>query len=223
MLRLFRCEVDPDRAYHCDALAERFPEADEHDLARGSEDALDAVGAAVVSGSTAGVYEDDEHEWIADARGVVRELVERGVPTLGVCFGHQIVNDALGGRVEHRGTRAGLVDVEFDDDPLFEGVPPVVPAVHGDAVVEAGGGMEPIASPVGDGYGYDYPLFATRHRDAPVWTVQFHPELAVEHRDRLAADFGWADGARSFAETDGDRLFENFRALAGLAPPRGQS
>ncbi|MEF8841823.1 MAG: hypothetical protein V5A62_09400 [Haloarculaceae archaeon] len=28
ILRLFRCEVDPACAYHCDALAERFPEAD---------------------------------------------------------------------------------------------------------------------------------------------------------------------------------------------------
>jgi GMP synthase (glutamine-hydrolysing) len=212
MLRLFRCEVDPDCAYHCDALAGRFPEADQYDLTRGVEPALDGVEAAVVSGSTAGVYEDDEHGWIEDARTVVRGLVEREVPTLGVCFGHQLVNDALGGRVEHRGVRAGPTAVEFDDDPLFEGVPPVVPAVHGDVVVEAGAGMTPIASPVD----YSYPLFATRHREAPVWTVQFHPELTAEHCDRLVDDFGWTDGEHSFAETDGDRLFGNFRTLAGL-------
>jgi len=70
---------------------------------------------------------------------VVRELIERETPTLGICFGPQLVNDALGGRVEHRGVRAGLAAAEFDDDPLFEGVPPVVPAVHGDIVVEADG------------------------------------------------------------------------------------
>jgi GMP synthase (glutamine-hydrolysing) len=216
MLRLFRCEVDPDCAYHCDALAERFPEADEYDLTRGTEGALDGVDAAVISGSTAGVYEDDERAWIEGARGVVRELVEREIPTLGVCFGHQLVNDALGGTVEHRGVRAGLANVEFGEDPLFEGVPPVVPSVHGDVVVEAGEGMEPTAAPVD----YDYPLFATRHREAPVWTVQFHPELTAEHRDRLVADFGWDDGSHSFEETGGERLFRNFRALAEV---RGQS
>jgi GMP synthase (glutamine-hydrolysing) len=208
--------IDPDRAYHCDALAERFREADEYDLTRGTEGALDGIDAAVISGSTAGVYEADEHEWIEGARGVVHELAEREIPTLGVCFGHQLVNDALGGTVEHRGVRAGLAAAEFADDPLFEGVPPVVPAVHGDFVVEAGEGMESIASPVD----YDYPLFATRHHEAPVWTVQFHPELTAEHRGRLVADFGWTDGPHSFEETDGERLFENFRALAG---ERGQS
>ena len=216
MLRLFRCEVDPDCEYHCDALAGRFPGADEYDLTRGTEGALDGVDAAVLSGSTAGVYEDDDREWIEGAREVVRELIERGVPTLGVCFGHQLVNDALGGRVEHRGVRAGLVAAEFDDDPLFEGVPPTVPAVHGDVVVEAGDGMEPIGA-VAD---YDYPLFATRHRSVPVWTVQFHPELTADHRDRLVDDFGWEDRDRSFEAVDGDRLFRNFRALAGV---RGQS
>jgi GMP synthase (glutamine-hydrolysing) len=76
--------------------------------------------------------------------------------------------------------------------------------------------MEPTAAPVD----YDYPLFATRHREAPVWTVQFHPELTAEHRDRLVADFGWDDGSHSFEETGGERLFRNFRALAEV---RGQS
>lgn len=102
MLRLFRCEVDPDCAYHCGALAGRFPEADEYDLTRGAEGALDGVEAAVISGSTAGVYEDGEYAWIEGARGLVRELVERGVPTLGVCFGHQLVNDVSGPRSEAR-------------------------------------------------------------------------------------------------------------------------
>lgn len=217
MLRLFRCEVDPGCAYHCDALAERVPEADEYDLtARGADGALDGVNAAVITGSTVGVYEDDEHDWIEDARSVVRGLVGRGIPTLGVCFGHQLVNDALGGTVEHQGVRAGLVTAEFDADPLFEGVPPVVTAIHGDVVVEAGDGMEPIASVVD----YPYPLFATRHRTAPVWTVQFHPELTAEHRERLVADFGWEGEDRSFEEVDGDRVFENFRVLAEVC---GQS
>jgi len=164
----------------------------------------------VISGSTAGVYEADDRPWIDDGRGLVRELVDARVPTLAVCFGHQLVNDALGGRVEHRGLRAGLVEAEFADDPLFAGVSPVVPAIHGDMVLEAGSGLDPIAS-VRD---YEYPLFATRHETAPVWTVQFHPELGPGHESRLRNSFGWEADGHEFADVTGDRLFENFRDLA---------
>ena len=210
---LFRCEHNPEREYHCDALAGKFPDAEEYSLPAGERPApadIDAADAAVISGSTAGVYEADDRPWIEEGRGLVRELVDARVPTLGVCFGHQLVNDALGGRVEHRGLRAGLVEADFGDDPLFAGVSPVVPAIHGDVVLETGTGLDPIAS-VQD---YEYPLFATRHDTAPVWTVQFHPEIGPEHEPRLEDSFGWQPDGHAFGEVTGDRLFENFRGLA---------
>jgi GMP synthase (glutamine-hydrolysing) len=210
---LLRCESDPDQEYHCDALAGLFPRATEYSLPAGERPNRGAVadaGAAVVSGSTAGVYEDDRCPWIDDGRRLVREFVDAGVPTLGVCFGHQLVNDALGGRVEHRGMRAGLVEAAFDDDPLFEGVSPVVPAIHGDVVVETGAELDPVAR-VRE---YDYAAFATRHRTAPVWTIQFHPEIGAEHEPRLADAFDWQQNGYAFADVTGERLAENFRRLA---------
>lgn len=209
---LLRCEPDPEREFHCDALAGKFPDATAYSLPDGERPTGGEIAAAdgvVISGSTAGVYEDDRG-WIAAGRDLVKELVKSGVPTLAVCFGHQLVNDALGGRVEHQGLRAGLVEAEFDDDPLFEGVSPLVPAIHGDVVVEAGRGLTPIASACD----YDYPLFATRHETVPVWTVQFHPEIGAEHEPLLETAFGWAEDGDGFADVTGDRLFENFRRLA---------
>ena len=204
-----RCEPEPDRAYHCDALAAQIPGAAEIDFPAGERFEPAAADAVVLSGSTAGVYERDEHSWIAEQEALVRDLHERGVPTLGVCFGHQVVNAALGGTVRRVGLTAGLVEAELGDVPLFDGVEPVVPAIHEDAVTERGEGMERIAT------AEHAPNFGTRHREAPLWTVQFHPEITATHRERLREGFDWRAGDHSFTDVSATRLLRNFRALAG--------
>lgn len=205
-LYVVRNEVDSDCEYHCDALASRFPDALEIDFAAGERLPLEDADGVVLTGSTAAVYEADR-PWIADQEALVRELVDREIPTLGVCFGHQIANAALGGTVEDVGTTATLVEADLADDPLFEGVGPVVPAVHGDAVTERGEGMEIIAAA-------DHaPVFGTRHRSAPLWTVQFHPEITAAVRDRLVEDFDWESRPFSFDDVSADRVCENFERL----------
>jgi len=207
---LLQFEPDPESRFHCEALASHFPGARVTSLPEG-DDLPDPenVSAAVLSGSTAGVYED--RDWIAAGREFVRALVTGGVPTLGICFGHQLVHDALGGRVEPDEFRAGLVTALYDRDPLFADLSRTVPVAHGDMVREAGDGLVPIAS-VRE---YDYPLFATRHRERPVWTVQFHPEFGPSHREQLEATFDWQPNGHRFADVTGARLFGNFRDLAG--------
>ncbi|MWV64574.1 type 1 glutamine amidotransferase [Halorubrum sp. JWXQ-INN 858] len=202
-----RNEVDPDHEYHCDALAARFPDAIEVDYPAGERVPLESADGVVLTGSTAGVYESDTHPWIDEQEALVRELVERGIPTLGVCFGHQIANSALGGTVEHVGTTAALVEATLDDDPLFDGLSPVVVSLHGDVVTELGAGMSVIASA-------DHAhAFGTRHRTAPLWTVQFHPEVTAALRDRLIADFDWDSASFSFDDVRGEPVFENFARI----------
>lgn len=206
-LYVVRNEVDDGCVYHCDALASRFPTADAVDFVADERVPLDGADGVVLTGSTAAVYEADRHPWIGEQEAFVRALVERGIPTLGVCFGHQVANSALGGTVEHVGTTATLVEATLADDPLFDGVDPVVVSLHGDAVVEPGSGMEIIASaPHAD-------VFGTRHRTAPLWTVQFHPEITAAHRDRLVEDFDWEPSSFSFADVTAGRLFENFASI----------
>lgn len=212
---IVRNEVDPDCEYHCDALAASFPDRLECDYPAGERpggETLDVVDGVVLTGSTAGVYERDDRPWIDEQEALVRELVEKRAPALGVCFGHQIANTALDGTVEAVETTSRLVTADFADDPLFDGVSAAVPAVHGDAVIEPGEGMEPIAS------ADYYPAFATRHREAPLWTIQFHPEFTADYRDRIDDDFGWTATDLDYEDVTAERVFENFRrVVAALA------
>ncbi|MFW6317117.1 MAG: type 1 glutamine amidotransferase [Halorubrum sp.] len=213
-LYVVRSEVNPDCEYHCDALASWFPTATEVDFVAGERVPLDVADGVVLTGSTAGVYESESRPWIADQEALVRELVDREIPTLGVCFGHQVANSALGGTVEAVGTTAALVEATLDDDPLFDGVGPVVVSLHGDAVTEVGADMEVIASA-------DHArVFGTRHRTAPLWTVQFHPEIAAEHGETLRDHFDWDPDGFSFDDVTPGRVFENFEALVAEAAPR---
>jgi len=208
-LYVVRNEVDADCAYHCDAVASHVPTAEEIDFVADERVPLDDADGIVLTGSTAAVYEADRRPWIAEQEALVREFVDREIPTLGVCFGHQVVNAALGGSVEHVGTTATLVEATLADDPLFDDVDPVVVSAHGDAVVEPGDDMAVIASAP------HAPVFGTRHRTAPLWTVQFHPEITVDHRDRLVEDFGWEDSSFSFGDVTAGRIFENFTSIVG--------
>ncbi|GAA0199290.1 type 1 glutamine amidotransferase [Haladaptatus pallidirubidus] len=211
MLLVLENEVNPKFRYFVREIQSYLPEHRVYDYANeGGRPSIFGVDGVVVAGSTAGVYERDEYPWMDEQIEFVRELVEREIPTLGVCFGHQIVNRALGGSVEHRGLTNELVRADLADDPLFEGVSPVLPAVHGDHVVETGGGMETIASTEHNDH------FATRHRDVPLWTTQFHPEFTGALRWRVAADFGWRETANSFSDVNGERVFENFARLVGI-------
>jgi len=207
MILVLENEVDPEERYLVDEITRYLPEHDVYDYARrGGQPDLSAVDGVVAGGSTAGVYEADEHGWMREQKRLIRRLVDNGVPTLGICFGHQIVNDALGGEVEYTGVRrANLVNADLGDDPLFDGVTGVVPVLHSDRVTETGDGMEVV------GTADYYDAFATRHRDAPVWTVQYHPEFTprVKHLGN-----GWTDNSLSFRDSTATRTLRNFSALA---------
>lgn len=206
---VLRNEVDAAEEYHCDALAACFPTAVEFDYAGGERPDLEALDAVVLTGSTAGVYEADEYPWMRDQQELVAELLERRIPTLGVCFGHQLVNAALGGTVGAGDTTARLVEADLADDPIFDGVSPVVPALHGDHVTEPGDELVVIGSS-------DHSeVFATRHPDAPLWTTQFHPEFHAAHRLHLERENGWSDGDHSFVDVNASLVYENFTRQAG--------
>ena len=214
-LIVVRNEVDADCEFHCDALESLVPNARAVDFPAGERPDLEAADGVVLTGSTAGIYEGDERPWIDDEKRLVRELIDREIPTLGVCFGHQIANAALDGTVEAVETTTRPVEMEIAaaaaDDPLFDGVSSVVPVTHGDVVTEPGEGMDVIAS------ADYYRAFATRHREAPLWTVQFHPEYTAALRDRLEAEFDWTEDERGLEDATATRIVENFAAVVASA------
>src|SRR5580700_2271134 len=93
--------------------------------------------AFVITGSASSVTE--RAPWMLRAGRLVRAIVEARVPLLGVCFGHQMIAQALGGRVERnpRGREIGTVRLtRVADDPIFVGLPRSfdVNATHVDSV-----------------------------------------------------------------------------------------
>ncbi len=60
----------------------------------------------IITGSRHGVY--DDLPWIAPLKGFLRRCIAQQVPVAGICFGHQILADALGGTVEKSGNGWGI-------------------------------------------------------------------------------------------------------------------
>jgi len=138
-----------------------------------------ATDGVVVTGSAAMV---SHHEaWAKRTAAWLRDAVAVGVPVLGICFGHQLLAHALGGRVgpNPRGREVGTISVALTDgaadDPLFGGLPDriEVHTTHMESVLELPVGAELLASSTLD------PHHAFRVPGRPVWGVQFHPEFSA--------------------------------------------
>ena len=75
---------------------------------------LNGFDALWVMGGPMDVWEEEKHPWLVDEKATIREaVVERKLPYLGFCLGHQLLADALGGKVGISNTpEIGVLDVE---------------------------------------------------------------------------------------------------------------
>ncbi|HEX7051310.1 MAG TPA: aminodeoxychorismate/anthranilate synthase component II [Longimicrobiales bacterium] len=116
------------------------------------------------------------------------------VPILGVCLGHQAIGAAYGGRVvrARRAMHGKLSPVAHTGDGLFRGLPtPLKVTRYHSLVLERAtlpDALEVVAWT--DEAGWEDEVQAVRHRTAPVWGVQFHPEsIASEGGRELLSNF----------------------------------
>ena len=115
--------------------------------------AFDGYDALWVMGGPMDVWQEDEHPWLVTEKTVIREAVtHRGMPFLGVCLGHQLLADALGGRVAPMDKpEVGILDIELTakgiTDPLLAGLPPTGKCLqwHSTEVAEPPPGAEVLA------------------------------------------------------------------------------
>ena len=126
--------------------------------------------AIILSGGPSSVYE-------AGAPQCDPALFSLGVPVLAICYGMQLVCEALGGKVEPNPVREfGRAECVVVDpaDPVFQGVPASsqVWMSHGDQVRVIGEAFVPVARTA------TCPVAAVRHASLPIYGLQFHPEVA---------------------------------------------
>ncbi|MER8183454.1 aminodeoxychorismate synthase component I [Kitasatospora sp. NPDC094015] len=121
--------------------------------------------------------------------GICAEILAKGeLPVLGVCLGHQGIAALHGGRVDRapEPVHGRNSAVHHDGTGLFEGLPSPLDAVryHSLTVQQLSPLLEPTA------WTADGLLMGLRHRDLPLWGVQFHPESIGGHDGRrLLANF----------------------------------
>ncbi len=123
----------------------------------------------LVTGSRFGVYEP--HAWIAPLEAFLRDAYASGVPIVGICFGHQILARALGGKAARfdGGWRAGVEHYDLDGCP--DGVDVI--AWHQDQVIEP----PPAARVIGSSPGCRYAALAYDDR---ALSLQPHPEFSAD-------------------------------------------
>ncbi len=126
----------------------------------------------LITGSRHGVYED--HPWIPPLEQFIRDCFAARVPMVGVCFGHQIIAQAMGGQVEKfaGGWAVGATDYDFD------GASMTLNAWHRDQVTRAPQNARVIAS-------NDFCANAALLYPGHALTVQAHPEFRPEFVDGL--------------------------------------
>lgn len=181
-----------------------------------------AFDAVVVSGSEASVYWDDP--WITETREWIRGALDRGRPALGICWGHQLLADVLGGTVEPMGEyEIGYRTVTHNGDDLFAGVPQefTVFTSHSDVVTDLPAGAERIAA-------NEYGIHGFRHGN--VYGLQSHPEYdprtartVVRKKDlpndRIEAICAEITEDRYRDAAVARTVFDNFTRITGIETP----
>lgn len=135
-----------------------------------------ALQSILITGSPAGVY--DEFDWIAPLEEFVRTAYARKIPMAGVCFGHQLIAQALGGTVRKSEKGWGLGRHVYRVTPgngVIDGERLAIACSHQDQVIDAPTDARTILSS-------DFtPHAGLLYANGATLTVQPHPEFDVSY------------------------------------------
>jgi GMP synthase (glutamine-hydrolysing) len=139
----------------------------------------EGLTGVVITGSAAMVTE--QADWMVNTQRWLEQVMAQQIPVLGVCFGHQLLADMLGGQVAHnqRGRHMGLARVQLAvpaaDDDLLDGCDQQFDVLvsHQQVVTQAPQSATILAKTAMD------PNHAFRWQDR-VWGLQFHPEWSPQ-------------------------------------------
>ena len=132
-----------------------------------------------------------------DQAGISVAAIRRfsgAIPILGICLGHQAIARAYGGRVEAGGkpVHGMSSDIEHDGEAIFDGLPTPLRAARYHSLVTTEIPERLVVNARADGF-----VMGLRHRQLPVFGLQFHPESVLTPDGReLLRNFCSAIGRR---------------------------
>lgn len=195
---------------------------------------FDGYDALMVFGGPMDVWQEDEHPWLVAEKDAIRRWMAAGKPYFGVCLGHQLLADALGGKVGLMARpEVGVMEVGLTAagraSPLFQGLRPRFPALqwHGAAILKLPEGAVVLAE-------NDHCPIQAIQMGERAFGIQYHVELTdktvpewgliPEYRAELEAITGPGGQEALEAATAeampalkvaAQTLYRNFRAIWG--------
>ncbi|MEP9351191.1 type 1 glutamine amidotransferase [Xanthobacter sp. KR7-225] len=184
---------------------------------------LDGYAALMVFGGPMDVWQEQEHPWLAAEKQAIRQWIASGRPYLGVCLGHQLLADALGGKVGLMAKpEVGVTEVSLTPEgrasPLFQGLGETFPTLqwHGAAVLELPDGAKTLAQNA------HCPIQALQV-GARAFGIQYHVELTEATVPEWGAITEYRCALEAITGPDGQKVLEAatrekmpvFRAAAG--------
>ena len=156
--------------------------------------------AIILSGGPASVYEKDSPK-------LDPQILQLGIPVLGICYGFQILAQSLGGRVDRTGLREyGATPLEIKDGGVLLSNQPNLQVCwmsHGDQVMQAPDGFEVLASTK------TTPVAAFESKAKKIFGVQWHPEVKhSEQGQRVLENFLYKGAGISASWTSGNVISE---------------
>ena len=133
------------------------------------------ISGIIMLGSSSSVY--DNFDWQVSLERWLREQWEKKIPTLGICYGHQLLAHMFGGKVafvnDEETKLQGFRSVDLQACPLWEKKAGPLFVSHREAVVQCPETMEIIGSSPA------IAIEALQHRTLPIWSLQAHPETTT--------------------------------------------
>lgn len=147
---------------------------------------LESYDALLIFGGSMNVDDDDKLAWLAPEREAIATMLARGIPTLGICLGSQLLAQVAGGdarraRESEIGWRRVEVLPEGESDPLLGPLAPSFDAFewHRYEILPPPGSIVLARSPV---------CVQAYRLEGPAWGLQFHAEVSAEDAIKWASE-----------------------------------